>query len=259
MQLRSIIQTLEACAPLELQESYDNAGLQCGDPHQEVSRVLTCLDVTEATVAEAIDRGCQLILSHHPLLFHGVKCISPEAGYIPRVLIEAIRNGIAIYSAHTNLDKARGGTNDYLADLLGLTDLQPLASCGVWGRLAQPLPAEQLLALVEQRLHTRVRHSSLSSQFSSLDPQLLHTLALCTGSGASAIPEVEALGVDAFLTGEVGYHHFFGHPSLLLIEAGHYETEQFVTSIFARILTPLAPALECLSSQSMACPSPFFD
>lgn len=262
MILRDILSAIEAVAPRELQESYDNAGLQCGDPHQEVSRVLTCLDVTEEVLAEARRRDCQLVVSHHPLLFRGVKCISPEAGYIPRILIDAIRNGIAIYSAHTNLDKAEGGTNHYLADLLGLKQLQPMSECGVWGVFEQPVTAQELLHRVEDRLLTRVRYNRdariLLADPSSHEPsRLLSSLALCTGSGGEFIAEAETLGVDAYLTGEIRYHDFFGHQNLLLIEAGHFETEQFVPEIFSRILQQFFPAIECFAAESQVNPCPF--
>lgn len=258
MLLSDVINAIEAVAPRQLQESYDNAGLQCGDPQQPVSRVLACLDVTPETVAEAIQRDCQLIVSHHPLLFRGIKSISPEAGYISQVLIQAIRHDIAIYAAHTNLDKAEGGTNHYLAQLLGLHTLQPLTECGVIGTLSQPLTAEAFLSQVQTQLHTRVRYNREALQPSTdAAPRLIRRVALCTGSGGDMIAEAEALGADAYLTGEIRYHDFFGHPSLLLVEAGHYETEQFAPAIFTQILQHQCPAVECLAAVSQVNPSPF--
>ena len=125
MKIRCILNAIEEFAPRALQESYDNAGLQAGDAANDCSGVLLTLDVTEQTVQEAKERGCNLIISHHPLLFHGIKSISPSNS-TGRILINAIRNNIAIYSAHTNLDNARGGVSYRIADKLGMTDVATL-------------------------------------------------------------------------------------------------------------------------------------
>lgn len=247
MQAQQIFQTIESVAPRELQESYDNAGLQCGDPHSEVSRVLTCLDVTEAVVEEAHQLGCQLIVSHHPLLFHGTRCINPEADYISRVLWLSIRYGIAIYAAHTNLDKAPGGMNHRLADLLGLTDVCPLSEYGVYGRLPRVMGASELLAHLQQHLGGPLKYNRDAVALGSLKP-MLSTLALCTGSGSDFIPEAEALGVDAYLTGEMHYHSWFGHPNLLIVEAGHFETEKVAPALLSDIITAAHPEVECFTS-----------
>lgn len=258
MQAQQIFNAIDAVAPRELQESYDNAGLQCGDPHQEVSRVLTCLDVTEAVVEEAHERGCQLIVSHHPLLFRGTKCINPEDDYISRVLWLSIRYGIGLYASHTNLDKTVGGMNHRLADILGVTDVQPLSECGVYGQLPRPMNAMELLQHVKSCLddvplkcnREAVINSPLASNLTPLtsSPSTLHSLALCTGSGSDFISEVESLGIDAFLTGEMHYHSWFGHPSLLIIEAGHFETERHAAALLSDIITSACPGVECLTS-----------
>ena len=108
------MEALEDFAPLPLQESYDNAGLQVGLTEAEVSGALLCLDVTESVVAEAIDLGCNLIVAHHPLLFRGLKCVS-DADYVQRCVRMAIQNDISIYAAHTNLDNAEDGVNFRMA------------------------------------------------------------------------------------------------------------------------------------------------
>lgn len=260
MILQDIIQVIEAYAPRELQESYDNAGLQCGNPHQEVSRVLACLDVTEATIEEAHRLGCQLVVSHHPVLFRGTKCINPEADYISRILILSIRYGIAIYSAHTNLDRATGGINHHLASLLGLTDVRPMSDCGVYGLLPQPMTAPELLAHIRQCLRLtpeqphslRYNRDAYDRLMSAVDaagsPRQLRSLALCGGSGGDFIAEAEALGVDAYLTGELHYHAWFGHPALLLIEGGHFETEQHAPALLSQIIRRAFPSADCLVS-----------
>ena len=125
MKIQDVIRFIEDAAPRGLQESYDNAGLQVGDIKQTLKKALICIDVTEDVVDEAISIGANLILSHHPLLFKGLKSISGK-DYIERSLIKAIKHDICIYSAHTNLDNAWGGVNFKIAKKLGLTDLQIL-------------------------------------------------------------------------------------------------------------------------------------
>lgn len=126
MLLKEVISHIETLAPRHLQESWDNSGLQVGDIQQEITSILTCLDVTEAVVDEAIQKGCQLILSHHPLIFNGIKRIVGE-NYIQRCITKALKNDIAIYSAHTSLDNSPKGINFYLANKLGLKNIQILA------------------------------------------------------------------------------------------------------------------------------------
>ncbi len=103
MKLKAITDHLESIAPLAYQESYDNAGLICGNHDMEINAALICLDSTEAVIDEAIANGCNLVIAHHPIVFSGLKKIN-GSNYIERVIIKAIQNNIAIYSAHTNLD-----------------------------------------------------------------------------------------------------------------------------------------------------------
>lgn len=128
--LKEITQYLESLAPLALQESYDNAGLILGSSDTEVSSVLITLDVTEDVVDEAIEKGAQLIVAHHPIVFSGLKKITGK-NFVERSLLKAIKNEIAIYAAHTNLDSVTGGVNSKICEKIGLADcriLQPAAS-----------------------------------------------------------------------------------------------------------------------------------
>lgn len=125
MILSEIIKIIEDFAPLSLQESYDNAGLYCGDTSREIHKILLCLDVTEAVVDEAILLGCQLIIAHHPVIFKPIKKLT-GANYTERILLKAIKSNIALYAAHTNLDNIAGGVNYKLAQKIGLTNIQIL-------------------------------------------------------------------------------------------------------------------------------------
>lgn len=128
MKLQEVVAAVERDAPLALQEKYDNAGLLCGDPGMEIRAVLVCLDVTEAVIAEALERGANLIISHHPVVFSPLKKFT-GATLPEKILITALRNHMALYSAHTNLDNWGNGVNRRICDKLGLSNtriLQPL-------------------------------------------------------------------------------------------------------------------------------------
>lgn len=255
MKAKDIMAAIEAVAPRQLQEEYDNAGLQCGNPSREVSRVLTCLDVTEAVVQKAIAAGAEMILSHHPLLFHGLKCISAEGDYIGRCVYLALSHDIVIYAAHTNLDNAPMGVNKMMADKLGLTQQQPLAALpssrlegldatfaagcgsGMIGMLPQTMSVEEFLQLVRNCFSTDAIR--LNTDMLETRPTSIRKVALCGGAGSDFIADAEHQGADAYLTGEIGYHRMFGHPNILLVEAGHFETEHEVSNLLAEIVRSL--------------------
>ena len=240
-----IIAPIEAVAPKELQESYDNVGLQCGDMRQEVDRVLTCIDITEAVIDEAIAQGCQMVVSHHPLIFRGVKNLVPDNSYIHRTLIKAIKNDIALYCAHTNLDNAIGGVNYKIADVLGMTDVEPMTEGGVIGTLAQSLSPIDFIQTVKEKFQAELVCSNIGEYIN----KEIKRVALCGGSGAEFIADAEALEADAFLTGEIKYHDYFDHPTLLLVEAGHYETEQYTKELLRDIITKQLPEVEIVISK----------
>jgi dinuclear metal center YbgI/SA1388 family protein len=125
-QIRQLAAHLEALAPLAYQESYDNVGLLVGDPATEIGGVLVTLDVTEAVVDEAVAKGCNVIVAHHPVVFKGLKKLNGKT-YVERTVIKAIKNDIAIYAAHTNLDNVAGGVNFKIAERLNLTNVKILS------------------------------------------------------------------------------------------------------------------------------------
>lgn len=125
MKIKEIVSALDRFAPLPLQDGFDNAGLQIGLTEAEATRALLCLDVTEAVLDEAIALGCNLVISHHPLIFKGYKSITGK-DYVERCILKAIRNDMVLYAAHTNLDNAKGGVNYKIAEKIGLKHLQVL-------------------------------------------------------------------------------------------------------------------------------------
>lgn len=126
MRIKDIIQAIEQIAPLPLQESFDNSGMQVGDVNKEATAALLCIDVTENVIEEAISLGCNLIISHHPLAFRPFKSLTGR-NYVERCMIQAIKNDIAIYAAHTNLDNAQDGVNYKLAEMLELQNVKILS------------------------------------------------------------------------------------------------------------------------------------
>ncbi len=237
---------LERFAPLPLQDGFDNAGLQIGLTEMEATGALLCLDVTESVIDEALALGFNLIISHHPLLFKGLKCISGQT-YIERCVLKAIKNDIAIYSAHTNLDNAPEGVNYKIAEKIGLQDIKILApkegestvGSGVIGILEEPDSELDFLKRIKKTFEVEcLRHNKLTGR-------LIHKVALCGGAGSFLIPNAIQQEADIFITGEIKYHEFFGHEKeILLAEIGHYESEQYTKDLLASILKKEFPNLE---------------
>ena len=226
--------------------------MQVGDTGREISSVLLTTDITEDVVNECIVCGCQLIISHHPLLFHGLKQVcgqTPQA----RVVALAIKNDIAIYSAHTNLDSVVGGINTKLADKLGLTEQRILSSTsrdleistglGVIGKLPQAMPYEDFIAHVRDILQcTYVRYTRAAKQ-------QVQTVALCGGSGAEFIGEAMEQGADVYLTADCKYHEFQDADGRIgLVDIDHWYSERHAREIFRDILEPLG--VTCFISES---------
>lgn len=247
--IADIIAGLERLAPLSYQEDYDNAGLQVGFPRREVSKVLVCLDVTEAIVDEAAAKGCGLIVSHHPLIFRGLKQVS-DSTYQQRCVVKALSEGIAIYSAHTNLDNAPGGVNHKIASLIGLQDvewLQPIegkdAGSGVIGVLPQAEEAMAFLARLKDIFGIRcITHSEP-------DGRSIRKVALCGGAGAFLMRDALRKGADCFLSGEFHYHDFFENDGMLLAELGHYQSEKFTRELLGENIAAEFPDVQVMLTE----------
>ena len=253
MKIKQVAEALEKFAPLPLQESYDNAGLQIGLTEVEVSRVLLCLDVTEDVIMEAAEKGCQLIVSHHPLLFRGVKCVS-DGDMVQRCVRLAIKHDIAIYSAHTNLDNAAGGVNWMIAEKLGLQNVSFLLSTSEGG---SGVIAELPTAEAPKDFLLRVKKTfGIDCLQTNRGPErMVKCIALCGGAGDFLLDAAIARGADVFLTGEMHYHQYFGHDAQLWIGImGHYQSEQFTVELLHRLLQQEFPTLELLETTNATNP-----
>ena len=243
MIVNDILNCITEIAPLEWQEDYDNAGLQVGDLNAEVHKALIALDVTEKLVDEAVEKHCDLIVSHHPLIFHGLKQLTPET-YIERAVMKAVKHDIAILSMHTNLDNSYLGVSRALAERLGLQNLRLLrpnlmdpecCGAGMIGEYETPMEEMAFLSLVSDVLGTPcLRHSALTGK-------KIQKVALCGGSGSPFMPDALENQVDAYLTADIKYHDFFAPDGILLVDGGHFETEQFTKEIIKEIIQKKFP------------------
>ena len=231
-------------APLQWQEDYDNAGLQVGDLNAEVHKALIALDVTEELVDEAIAKQCDLIVSHHPLIFRGLKHLTPQT-YIERVVMKAIKHDIAIVSMHTNLDNSYLGVSRVLADKLGLTNLhilQPstdepeLCGAGMIGEFGQQMKEIDFLNLVADKIGSPcLKHSALTGR-------MIKKVALCGGSGTPFMSDALRQKADAYLTADIKYHDYFvPEGNILLVDGGHFETEQFTKELIKVLIKKKIP------------------
>lgn len=256
MTIKDIASAIEAFAPLPLQESYDNAGMQVGRVDRQVNAVMLCLDVTSEVLEEAIHRQCELIVSHHPLIFHGLKNLT-GSDETQRIVMRALEAGVAIYSAHTNLDSAWNGVSHEMAHILGLTDIEvlvphddnPRAGLGVVGSIT-PTPKLELLRRIKEKFNVGcLRYSSQSSTL------VVKRVALCGGSGGSFIRRAIDAGADLYVTGDVKYHDFASYGQRMVIaDIGHYESELCSMRIFSRIIRGQYPDLVVYFSEDQRNP-----
>ena len=243
-----VIAAIEKVAPLKFQDEWDNSGLQVGFASDPVRGVLVCLDVTEEIVDEAVRRGCTMIVSHHPLLFHSLRQVS-DSTYQQRCVARAIKEGIAIYSAHTSLDNARGGVNFKIAELIGLQDLrwlEPKPECGsgLIGSLPAPEQPEAFLERLQNTFKVKaLRHSEPGSK-------PISKVALCGGAGAFLMGKAIQEGADCFISGEFHYHDYFDTEGMMLVELGHYQSEQFTKDLLRDILRRALPDLRVEMTQT---------
>mgnify|MGYP002622630285 CR=1 FL=1 len=234
-----MLSALERFAPLPLQESWDNAGLQVGLTETEVSGALLCLDVTEKIVDEAIQKGCNLIVSHHPLLFRGLKQISDQTD-VQRTVMKVICNGICVVSMHTNMDNAQGGVNFRIAQKMGLREIKFLASrmvdgtesgSGIVGELPEAMAADDFVIQVKKVFGVEC------AMCNELLRRPVCKVAVCGGAGDFLLDEALKEGADAFITGEMHYHQYFGYEQQIQIcVIGHYQSEQFTSEVFQEII-----------------------
>ena len=225
MKLKDIIAPLEEFAPLALQEAYDNSGLLTGHPEMEVTGALLCVDATPEVLDEAIAKNINLVIAHHPVIFHPLRSITGRSN-VEQVVIEAIKHDIAIYACHTNLDRARHGMSHALAKKLGLSDITILdpegegVGFGAVGELAEPTPPLDFLRQAARTLNIGcIRHTSPTKD-------KVRRVALITGAGGEGLEKAIEAGADVFLTADLRLDRFLAAEGrILLADIGHWESE----------------------------------
>lgn len=239
--IKELTRFLEGIAPLYLQESYDNAGLITGSPETEIQGVLCTLDTTSEVVDEAIALGANLIVSHHPIIFNGLKKLTGE-DYVTRTVIRAIRNDIAIYAIHTNLDKVlHSGVNQRICQRLGLSNIRILDPEDDTGSIGIGAVGEWTSPLAWIDFLKKVRYDFELETFRYTESPLIHrikTVAVCGGSGSFLLQKAIESGADAFVTADFKYHQFFdAEDKINILDIGHYESEKYTIPLLNEIIT----------------------
>lgn len=260
--LKDIIAAIEEQASPSLQEEWDNTGWQLAPYGEdaECGAVMLCLDVTPGVVAEAMARGCNLIISHHPLLFRGLKSIT-GSNNVQRMVIECLRNGISVYSSHTALDSASAvGISRRLGRLLGLNSVRVLSphpgrddeGLGIVGRFDQPISHDDFVALVKKVYGAPMVRITAGPAGADAE---IRSVALCSGSGGEFIPAAIAAGADAYISSDIRYHDFLDYGlSILIVDTGHFESEICSRMIFREIIADRYPDLPVFVSSAESNP-----
>ena len=228
MKLCTVIDFLEKIAPKELAEDWDNVGLLIGRTNDEIDKILVCLDFSETVLNEAIEKNCQMIITHHPVIF------KPLSNITNPLLLKAISHNICVYSAHTNLDLADGGVNFALSSKLELKDVK---SDGIlrFGTLEKTMTASEFKEFVKDKLNVKaLRVNNIEKPIKTV--------------GVDFLDIASTNNCDAFVTGEASYHTAQNaeNSGILLIAAGHFETEALVVPVLKERMEKEFPCLEII-------------
>lgn len=249
MTVKSLYQKFDALIPLTLSCEWDNDGLMCcPDLSAEVYKILLTLDVSEAAVEYAIENGCDLIISHHPMIFRPLSAIHEE-NFTARKVLRLIANGISVFSFHTRLDIVEGGVNDRLAKVLGVADTRPFGDqeTPTIGRIGsiEPTTMEAFCQTVKAVLGVPALQSVEHGKE-------VRTVALVGGDGKEFLKPALKAGADVYLTGTLSYNNMVDAADLGLqvIEAGHFFTENPVLEVLAELVRENCPEAELLTFHS---------
>ena len=250
MKVKEIISAIEEFAPLSIQEGWDNSGLCVGSPEDEVTSVLIALDCTPELVDEAVSCGADMIVTHHPLIFKGLKKISVE-DQVGEAVVKAIRAGISIYAAHTSADKVLAGVSGAMAARLGLKNVRILdedgegTGLGTIGDFDSPMTAEEAVNFVKERFSLKVMRTSRPVE------GLVSRVAMCGGSGSSLINAAKAAGADLYISGDISYHNFFTEKDFMIMDIGHYESEIEIVDILFSLIKKKFPTFAVRITQNV--------
>lgn len=242
--IKEVFDFLHSIAPFQYQEGYDNAGLIVGNPEMDCTGVITCLDSTESVIDEAIEKGVNLVVAHHPIVFRGLKRFT-GSNYVEKAVIKAIKNDVAIIAIHTNLDNVvSNGVNERIAQQIGLQNIKPLAvkseidqssgavGSGVVGELSASIAeVDFLLGLKNQMKVNVIKHTNLLNKKVS-------KVAVCGGVGGFLLNDAISSGAQVFITSDYKYHEFFdANNKIVIVDIGHYESEQFTINLLQELIS----------------------
>ncbi len=253
-EVKDIINCIEERFPLSLAEEWDNSGIQV-DTGRPVSRILVALEATDEVVEEAIERGADLIVTHHPLLFSPVSSIDWREPVTER-LMGLIRAGISVYSTHTPFDIGEGGMNDLIGRALGLKDVTPMDGGDPYcrqGALPGPMTVLELARLAAERLKVPAEGIRIIGD----SDRVVTEAAWCGGAGTDFMENAVRAGFEVYMTGDVKYHQArrAEELGLCVIDAGHFGTEKLFTAAMAELLRAALPEdIEVLQAESLEDP-----
>lgn len=239
MKLENMIGLLEEIAPLDTQENWDNSGIQLTSGPMEIRKVLVTLEITDAVIEEAADENADMIITHHPLLFSGIKAVDFRS-VIGSYVVKLLNMGISVYSCHTPFDKVKGGNNDFLADLIGLQDVdgfhtgEGIDMIGRVGILPKPMTLKALRKLLAKKLDMELGQVRAAGK----GDMSIRKVGICTGAGADLMDLAVKNGCQLLITGDVKYHEAQDAKArgMAVIDAGHYGTEKSFAGNFAKKL-----------------------
>ena len=244
MILETLIDYLHEIAPNHFQEDYDNSGLLIGQSKDEIKGVLISLDVTEKLIDEAISLGANVIVSHHPIIFSGLKRITGQ-NYVERIVQKAIKYDINLFAIHTNLDNIySNGVNTHIAALLNIVNVEILkpkpglahqgqsVGSGVIGELEKPMDEMGFLK------HLKATMKTETIKYTQLLNKDIKKVAICGGSGRFLLEDAKSQNADIFISSDFKYHEFFDADNQIVIaDIGHFESEQFTIQLLHEILS----------------------
>lgn len=228
--LDEIIRKIEDFAPPSLASEWDNSGWQIFLGNNNINKVMIALTPTMEVINQAIEKKCDLIICHHPLLFEKINKISVN-NHLDQIFIKAIQNNIQIYSAHTNLDTTRGGISDRLAELFNLNNIEIFENFVRIGSLEKEESTDNFIKLIKNKLNAEhlkvINNDSIST---------IKKVAICPGSGADLIDKIPN-DIDIYITGDVKYHQALEVKDMIVVDAGHYETERIILPVLKDLIS----------------------
>ena len=238
MKLKDIIEIIEKNYPPSLAYEWDNSGLFFGDIEKDIKKVLVTLDITPEIIDQAVENGADMVLAHLPITMGGIKTLA-DGSMLSDMVINAVKNDICIYSAHTNMDTAKDGINQKLAELFNLQDIiilendKPYDDCGLGrvGNLENEMRLSDFCELVKEKLKTPfVRVCG--------DERKIKRVAVASGSCSEYVPTAIKKGADVIITADMKYHLCieFVYDGIVIIDAGHFPTENIVKDMFKELL-----------------------